>query len=157
MMWLKCHLRQHNVLKSSKEYHVQSNHRRTLYIVFIYIVLHSNSPNTWMSRATAFPIRLQCAPSIDSDQSAHPRSLIRVFAGHSVDSQESKASSDGQRSLYVQPVRVRVFAWRTCSLVGNAVSRLKCNYTYNCKNTPFNNWSSLFEKCPRTMAHPERN
>ena len=33
---------------------------------------------------------IACVPSEDSDQPAHPRSLIRVFAGHSVDSQGSK-------------------------------------------------------------------
>ena len=38
-------------------------------------------------------------PSEASDQTAHPRSLIRVFAGHYVGSQESKASSGGQRRV----------------------------------------------------------
>ena len=52
-----------------------------------------------------------CAPSEDSDQTAHPRNLIRVFVGHSVGSQGSKESSGG------------------CILIGNAVSRLILNIT----------------------------
>ena len=40
--------------------------------------------------------QIACAPSEDSDQPAHPRSLITVFAGHSVTSQGYKASSGGQ-------------------------------------------------------------
>ena len=33
--------------------------------------------------------KMACVPSEDSDQPAHPRCLIRVFAGHSIDRQES--------------------------------------------------------------------
>ena len=44
--------------------------------------------------------KIECAPSEDSDQPAHPRSLIRVFTGHCVDSQGSKTSSGGQRRLW---------------------------------------------------------
>ena len=36
--------------------------------------------------------KIACAPSEDSDQPAHPRSLIRVFTGHSVDSQGYRES-----------------------------------------------------------------
>ena len=38
---------------------------------------------------TAFIIRykITCAPCDGSDQTVHPRSLIRVFAGHPVDCQ----------------------------------------------------------------------
>ena len=36
-------------------------------------------------------------PSEDSDQPAHPRSLIRIFTGQFVASQNSKATSDGQQ------------------------------------------------------------
>ena len=45
--------------------------------------------------------KIACVPSGDSDQPAHPRSLIRVFAGYSgvQCSQGSKASSGGQRRL----------------------------------------------------------
>ena len=39
-------------------------------------------------------------PSEDSDQPAHPRSMIRVFAGRSVGSQGSKASSARQRGFW---------------------------------------------------------
>ena len=44
--------------------------------------------------------KIACVPSEDSDQPAHPRSLIRVFTGHSLGSQGSKASSGGQRRLW---------------------------------------------------------
>ena len=40
-----------------------------------------------------------CAPSEDSDQPAHSRSLIRIFPGHFLDSQLCKVSSCGQRLL----------------------------------------------------------
>ena len=52
-----------------------------------------------MRRGTAIPERLQVRPRDDSDQLAHPRSLIRIFTGHSVGSQGSKASSSGRRKL----------------------------------------------------------
>ena len=45
------------------------------------IILFVNGHMNW---GTAF--KIACAPSKDSDQPAHPRSLIGVFAGHSVDS-----------------------------------------------------------------------
>ena len=40
-----------------------------------------------------------CAPSGDSDQTAHLRSLIRIFAGRTLDIQRCKVSSSGQRRL----------------------------------------------------------
>ena len=43
--------------------------------------------------------RIACAPSEDSDQPAHLRRLIRVFAGHPVGNQGFKAHSSGQRRL----------------------------------------------------------
>ena len=39
------------------------------------------------------------APSEDSDQTAHSRSLIRIFSGHILDSQGCKVSSYRQRRL----------------------------------------------------------
>ena len=41
--------------------------------------------------------KITYAPSEDSDQPAHPHSLIRVFEGHSVDNQGSKVFSGGRR------------------------------------------------------------
>ena len=54
-----------------------------------------------MSRGCTFPTELHiaCAPSEDSDQSAHPRSLIRVFAEYSQDN--SKVARD-QNHLQVE-------------------------------------------------------
>ena len=43
--------------------------------------------------------KIACAPSEDSDQHVHPRSLIRVFAGYPVGRQGSKVSSSRQRRL----------------------------------------------------------
>ena len=51
--------------------------------------------------------KIVCAPSEDSDQPAHPRSLIRVFAGHSVGSQISEASLGGQWRLWEACVDVQ--------------------------------------------------
>ena len=45
-----------------------------------------------MSRGTVFPTRVHVRPVV-SDQPAHQYNLIKVFAGHSVGSQGSKASS----------------------------------------------------------------
>ena len=41
--------------------------------------------------------KIACAPSEDSDQTAHSRSLIRVFAVHSVGSLGANASLGGHR------------------------------------------------------------
>ena len=69
------------------------------------------------------------APSEDSYQPVHPRSLIIDFAGHSVGSQGSKVYSGGQRRLR-QPAWMRrliwVFAGRTSLIVGFLVRWLIC-------------------------------
>ena len=44
--------------------------------------------------------KIMYVPSECSDQTAHPRSLIRVFAGHSLSRQWSKTCSGGQRRLW---------------------------------------------------------
>ena len=64
-------------------------------------------------RASMFVMYLRtCAPSEDSDQTAHSRSLIRIFTGRISDSrwQGYKVSSCGQRRL----IRLRV--WSESSL-----------------------------------------
>ena len=52
-----------------------------------------------MSRGHSITYKIACASTDGSDQSAHLRSLIRVFAGHSVGRKGSKASSGGQGGL----------------------------------------------------------
>ena len=47
------------------------------YILMLLIKLH-------MSQITAISFKTACAPSKDSDQLAHPRRLIKVFADHFV-------------------------------------------------------------------------
>ena len=42
-----------------------------------------------------FPTKIACVPSEDSDQPAHQRSLIGVFAGHALGNQGSIALSGG--------------------------------------------------------------
>ena len=49
-----------------------------------------------------------CAHSEDSDQTAHSRSLIRIFAGPISDSQAYKVSSCGQRRLWSDCVDAQV-------------------------------------------------
>ena len=49
-----------------------------------------------------------CAPIEDSDQSAHPRSLIRVFDGRSMGSQGSDVSSGGTLRLLSDCVDVQI-------------------------------------------------
>ena len=51
---------------------------------------------------------LESASSEDSDQIAHPRSLIRVFTGRSTDSQSPNDSSSGYRRLYSDCVVVQI-------------------------------------------------
>ena len=46
--------------------------------------------------------KIACSFSEGSDEPAPPHSLIRVFAGHSRDSQRCKTSSGGQRRLIIQ-------------------------------------------------------
>ena len=85
--------------------------------------------NSQMSRDTTFPTILY-ACLVKTDQPAHPRSLIRVFAGTlwiAKDPERFQADSEDPD----QPARMHrliwVFAGRTCNLVGNAGHRLKCN------------------------------
>ena len=52
--------------------------------------------------------KISCVPREDSDQSAHSRSLIRIFTGRILDSQRFKVSSCGQRRLSDQTARVRM-------------------------------------------------
>ena len=66
-----------------------------LLIFFFYI--HSTDEKNEPGHSISF--KIASAPSEDSDQTAHLRSLNRVFTRHSVRSQGSKASSDGQRRL----------------------------------------------------------
>ena len=77
--------------------------------------------------------KMICAPSEDSDQPAHPPSLIRVLARRSNGSQVPKAPSCGQRWLIrLDGCPGWVFAGRTCHFVGFVVLRLKFEvYTYN--------------------------
>ena len=49
--------------------------------------------------ATSGPVLVACAPIEDSDQTAHPRSLIRVFNGRFMGSQWSNVSSRGKLRL----------------------------------------------------------
>ena len=72
--------------------------------------------------------KFACAPSEDSDQPAHPRSLIRIFARALwVAKDPKRLQADGKCSgMHTQMRRlVWVFAWRTYNIVGNAVSYLK--------------------------------
>ena len=66
-------------------------------------------------------------PSEDSDQPAHPYSLIIVFAGLSVGSKDTKslhaASKDTDQSAQMCRL-IRVFTERTCNLAGNGESKL---------------------------------
>ena len=100
--------------------------------------------NTWICRLLKGPFPhvtqhilttrgIACAPREDSGQSSQPRSLIRVFAGHSMDSQGAKASNSRQRRL------ILIFAGLTCNLVGNAMPRVNLNYESwrKCQNCHF--------------------
>ena len=58
-----------------------------------------------------------CAPSEDSDQTAHSRSLIRIFTGRILDRQGCKVSSCGQRRL-----------WSDCK---DAQAELSLRWTHN--------------------------
>ena len=64
---------------------------------------------------TAFPIKLHVRPA-KSDQSSYMRSLVRIFAWHSVGNQGSKASLGGKRTLWSTWL-VRVFASHLVTLV----------------------------------------
>ena len=80
--------------------------------------LRKNEPGDSISYKVA------CAPNEDSYQPAHPRSLLRVFAGHSMCSQGSKASSGEQQPDQAARMHrlIWVFAEHTCNIVRN-VSR----------------------------------
>ena len=82
---------------------------------------------------------ITCAPSEDSDQPAHPRRLIRVFAGHYGGSQGSKTSSGGQRRLITQ--RWSESTWHTSKLVENTVPRLSCSMNDGCNDHNETKWS----------------
>ena len=84
-----------------------------------------------VDRDTAIPTILHARPA-KTDQTAHPhpRSLIRVLAGHSVGSHGYKAS--------LRMFRLRwVFAGRSCSLVGNTVARLVIEIQFYLQSPPF--------------------
>ena len=65
-----------------------------------------------------------CAPSEDSDQPAHSRSLIRIFTGRILESQGSNVSSCGQRRL-----------WSDCA---NAQADLSRRWAHLSEGTFFN-------------------
>ena len=77
--------------------------------------------------------KIACAHIEDSDQPVHMRSLIRVFAGHSLGSQVTKASFAGQRRPWSACTDwSESFAERTINLVGNTVPRLWWFYLFSC-------------------------
>ena len=68
-----------------------------------------------------------CTPSEDSDHSADLFCLIRIFTGHSLDSQGCKVSSCGQRRLLSNSADAQAdlsFPWCTCQQVRFHKSRL---------------------------------
>ena len=87
--------------------------------------------------------KIVCAPSDDSDQPVHSRSLIRVFAGHSVGSQGSKVSSGGQRT-----------EWSDCA-DGQADLCLRMSHMQSCKkcNGPAHlSWYPTYLKLCKPMT-----
>ena len=78
-----------------------------------------------------------CAPSKDSDQPAHLRSLIRIFAGRIVDSQWCKVSSCGQRRhwLYCADVQADLNVRCTCQKVHFLT--LRAQMTHNAQIGPY--------------------
>ena len=84
-----------------------------------YIIIYIFCFSGWGSSEPGHSIsyKIACAPSEDSDQPAHTRSLIRVFAGHLVSSQGFKASSGGQWRLCSSCDT----GWSECSLGANAI------------------------------------
>ena len=84
---------------------------------------------TAVDRDTAIPTISHARPA-KTDQTAHPRSLIRILAGHSVGSHGYKVS--------LRMFRLRwVFAGRSCSHVGNTVARLVIQIHINLQSPPF--------------------
>ena len=79
---------------------------------------------------TSIIYKIACASNEGSDQPAHPRSLLKVFAGYSADNQKSMASSGGLERLCGCAKLFWVFAMCTCNLVGNAVLQLIFNPLY---------------------------
>ena len=79
-----------------------------------------------VGRCTAFPTKLHARPA-KTQISLRIRDLIRIFIGHSLSSQGSKAFKVGSEDSD-QPVRmVRVFAGRTCSLAEKAFPQAHCS------------------------------
>ena len=76
---------------------------RTMFAITLYdiirLVIAFLSWNTITGPVTTKTYKLACAPIEDSDQAAHPRSLIRVFDGRSMGSQGYNVSSDGELRL----------------------------------------------------------
>ena len=65
------------------------------------------------------------APSEDSDQTAHSRSLIRIFTGHSLDSQGCQVSSSEQLTM----IRLCGYAGWSESSLGGTFSHVAAHYT----------------------------
>ena len=84
-----------------------------------------------LSRGTANNNKFACAFSEVSDQSVHPRSLIRAFPGilwvDKVPKDLQTVSEDSGQTARIGRL-ISVFTRRTCSLVKNAVSRLICKF-----------------------------
>ena len=64
-----------------------------------YAYPNGNKAGTQYEPGHSISCKIACVPSEDSDQPVDPRSLIRVFAGHTVGTQVAKASSVGRRKL----------------------------------------------------------
>ena len=78
--------------------------------IFQNVVCWKFYPECWALKfniwAAVKNIPLTCAPTKDSAQPVHLRSLIRIFTGRILDNQGCKVSSCGKRSL----IKVRVYA-----------------------------------------------
>ena len=70
-----------------------------------------------------------CAPSEDSDQTAHSRSLIRIFPGRILDTQGRKVffmwTTKTDQTVHMRWV-IWVFVWCTCQKVHFLTLRLIC-------------------------------
>ena len=79
--------------------------------------------SVYLNRRVFILYKITCAPNKDACQPLCPRSLRRVFADHSLGSQGSKASSDGQWTL----IRLRICTgWSESSMVAHMQSCRKC-------------------------------
>ena len=79
----------------------------------------------------------QCARSEDSDQTAHSRSLIRIFTGRFLDSRGYKVSSGEQRGLWSDCADAQVdlsLAWARMSEMYVAIYYYNVN-NYCCSNS----------------------